>query len=196
MSIQPFNSFRQADDFFNVVLNTANSINSSKSNPRWLINASSAVVDRYKPYKKCIGVVNWIDLQPDANFTSGSGVVIRDVSSQQMNSSDSLTNQSNIIYFIQAVDTDDNYTIKTYQNTEQDIDPNSGTAGDFTTVTTTNTAKALGNAKHNLIRVGHPYEKVNPFGVQDFTLTPTTSTTAITPTNDWVIHITYYFYRN
>jgi len=191
MSIQPFSSFRHADDFFNVVLNTANSINSSKSNPRWLINASSAVMDRYKPYKKCIGVVNWIDLQPDANFTSGGGVVIRDVSSQQMNSSDSLTNQSNIIYFIQAVDTDDKYEIQTYENTDQDM-----TNGDITSTTTTNIAKALGNAKHNLIKVGHPYEKVNPFGVQDFSLTPTTSTTAITPTNDWVIHITYYFYMN
>ena len=62
--------------------------------------------------------------------------------------------------------------------------------------TTTNIAKALGNAKHNLIKVGHAYEKVNPFGVQDFSLTPTASTTAITPTNDWVIHITYYFYMN
>ena len=191
MSIQPFSSFRQADDFFNVVLNTANSINSSKSNPRWLINASSAVMDRYKPYKKCIGVVNWIDLQPDANFTSGGGVVIRDVSSQQMNSSDSLTNQSNIIYFIQTTDTDDKYEIETYKNTDQDM-----TNGDITSTTTTNIAKALGNAKHNLIKVGHPYEKVNPFGVQDFSLTPTTSTTAITPTNDWVIHITYYFYMN
>ena len=191
MSIQPFSSFRHADDFFNVVLNTANSINSSKSNPRWLINASSAVMDRYKPYKKCIGVVNWIDLQPDANFTSGGGVVIRDVGSQQMNSSDSLTNQSNIIYFIQAVDTDDKYEIQTYENTDQDM-----TNGDITSTTTTNIAKALGNAKHNLIKVGHAYEKVNPFGVQDFSLTPTTSTTAITPTNDWVIHITYYFYMN
>ena len=88
-----------------------------------------------------------------------------------MNSSDSLTNQSNIIYFIQSVDTDDNYTITTYKNIGRDIDTTSGTAGNITSTTTTNTARALGNAKHNLIKVGHPYEKVNPFGEQRLVVT-------------------------
>lgn len=100
MSVQPFNTFRQADDFFNVFLHTSNCINSNASTPRWRINASGAVCDRYKMYKKCIAVVNYlcIDNTVISGATAGNSYVLRDVSNQQMNSSDSLTNQSNIIY--------------------------------------------------------------------------------------------------
>ena len=44
--------------------------------------------------------------------TSGNGLVVRDVSSQQMNSSDSKTDQSNIIYFLQAINNTDSNIIK------------------------------------------------------------------------------------
>ena len=210
MSVQPFNSLRQADDFFTVVLNTANSLNASKSNPRWNINPSGAVCDRYKLYKRCIGVVNWIDLQPDTNFNSGKGLVIRDTSNQQMNSSDSLTNQSNIIYFLQPVNPNDQYTITTHKNLKLenveyivDRDTNSSTylnttdgEADFSTFSQANNVGPVGNAKHNYIRVGHPFEKVNPFGNSELTLTLSTSTTPIAPSTDWVIHMTYYFYYN
>ena len=204
MSVQPFNSLRQADDFYTVVLDTANSLNASKSNPRWNINPSGAVCDRYKLYKRCIGVVNWIDLQPDANFVSGRGLVIRDISNQQMNSSDSLTNQSNIIYFLQAVNPNDEYDIISHKMTgitNLTFDASGAETDGSAVITsadppTTNKAKPLGNAKHNYIRVGHPFEKVNPFGNSELTLTLSTSTTPIAPANDWVLHMTYYFYYN
>lgn len=157
MSTQPFSSFRQADDFFNVYLHTANSINSSNSNPRWRIHASGAVCDRYKSYKKCIAVVNWVDLPPGSWVSAtGKGLLIRDVNNQQMNSSDTQINQSNIIYYLSAA-----------------------TSGISTQLQ------------------GFPYEKVNPFGEQEFSITLTTTTTPNTSTSiDWGVHITYYFYYN
>ena len=96
---QPFNNFRQADDFFNVYLNSQDSINSSNQNPRWRINASGAVCDRYKSFKKCIAVVNWVDLPSHANVDN-NGIIVRDIMNQQMNSSDSNINQTNIIYHL------------------------------------------------------------------------------------------------
>ena len=181
MSSQPFTSFRQADDFFNVYLHTNDSINTSTQNPRWLINPSSALQDRYKPYKKCIAVVNFVDLPSGTMITtSGNGLVIRDVSSQQMNSSDSKTNQSNIIYFLQAINNTDSNVIKTYKSDDTEV---------------TNTLTPIGSERCNLQKVGFPYEKANPFGIQELTITTTSNTTAINA-NNWGIHITYYFYIN
>ena len=161
MSVQPVSNLQQADDFMNVYLHTSNSYNNSKKAPKWNTPFSASVGDRYKFYKRCVAVVNFIDLIPDSVFTSGSGVMIRDVNNQQMNSIDSLTNQSNIIYFIQAVDALDSME---------------------------------GNAKSNFQKVGHPYEKVNPFGEQEFHITDTSTTLPLNVSNHWGIHITYYFY--
>jgi len=162
MSVQPFSGLKQADDFMNVYLHTSNSYNASKRSPRWNMPSSGAICDRYKLYKRVVAVVNFIDLPPDPLTPSGNGILIRDVSNQQMNSIDSLTNQSNVIYYLQGVDADD--------------------------------AGMVGNSKSNFQKVGHPYEKVNPFGEQSFTITTTNSTTPLAITVGWGIHITYYFY--
>ncbi len=158
MSVQPFNTFRQADDFFNVFLHTSNCINSNATIPRWRINASGAVCDRYKMYKKCIAVVNYLCMDDDviSGATAGDSYVIRDVSNQQMNSSDSITNQSNIIYVF--------------------------------TVDGTNVLQSP----------GFPYEKANPFGEQDLSISVGNTATASTIANakHWGVHITYYFYMN
>jgi len=180
MSTQPFNTFKQADDFFNVYLHTSQSINQSNQNPRWNVNPSGSVCDRYKFYKKVIAVVNWVDLPSSATMitSSGIGLVIRDVSNQQMNSTDSLTNQSNIIYFIQAINNTDSNTIKTYKSDDTEV---------------VNTLTPIGSQRCNLQKVGFPYEKANPFGIQELAITLTTNNTAING-SAWGIHITYYFY--
>jgi len=153
MSVQPFSGLKQADDFMNVYLHTSNSYNSSKTSPRWNTPSNGAICDRYKLYKRVVAVVNFVDLPPNvAIITQGLGVLIRDISNQQMNSIDSLTNQSNVIFYIQ------------------------------------------GEATSNIQKVGHPYEKVNPFGEQSLTITNSSSTTPLEITVDWGIHITYYFY--
>ena len=77
MSSQPFSSFRQADDFFNVYLHTNDSINTSTQTPRWLINPSSALQDRYKPYKKCIAVVNFVDLPSGTMIATSEGTATK-----------------------------------------------------------------------------------------------------------------------
>lgn len=102
MSVQPLNSFRQADDFYNVYLHTSKSINNSKTNPRWIMPVSGLMGDRYKFFKKCIAVVNYLSMPNQVGLLAGSTYVIRDVSNSQMNSTDSITTQSNNIFFFQA----------------------------------------------------------------------------------------------
>ena len=58
-----------------------------------------------------------------------------------------------------------------------------------------NTLTPIGSERCNLQKVGFPYEKANPFGIQELTITTTSNTTAINA-NNWGIHITYYFYIN
>ena len=163
MSTQPFDSFRQADDFFNIYLHTTNAVNSTHSsrraNPRWNVHANGAICDRYKSYKKCIAVVNWVDIPAVGGMVSadGIGLVIRDVTNQQMNSIDSDINQTNIIYYIGA--------------------------------------SKNGNSEQHQ---GFPYEKMNPFGEQEMSISLTTTNIPLTSEAgvDWGIHITYYFYYN
>lgn len=100
MSVEPFNTMRQADDFFRVVLHTRESLTNVLDNPQWLINPSGDVVETYKAYRKCIAVVDWLDIQ---SLADQDGIVVRDVSNMQMNSSDSVTSQSNIIYYAQSL---------------------------------------------------------------------------------------------
>lgn len=154
MSVQPFNNFQMADDFFNIFLNTSNSINNSASSPRWNLPVTGQMNDRYKFYKKCIAVVNYVNVPIEAN---GADVKkqyhIRDISNTQSNSADTqIDQQSNIIYSFQ---TDTNV----------------------------------------LVGGGFPYLVVNPFGIQEFSITEASSTTPDTSvTSHWGIHITYYFY--
>lgn len=107
MSVQPFNNFQMADDFFNVFLHTSDSINNSASSPRWNLPVTGQMNDRYKFYKKCIAVVNYVNVPITAG--GGGGVVaggqyhIRDISNTQSNSADTQINQqSNIIYSFQV----------------------------------------------------------------------------------------------
>ena len=98
MSVQPFSGLKQADDFMNVYLHTSNSYNSNKTSPRWNMPSNGAICDRYKLYKRVVAVVNFVDLPPNvAIVTQGLGVFIRDISNQQMNSIDSLTNHANSV---------------------------------------------------------------------------------------------------
>jgi len=104
MSVQPFNTFRMADDFFNVFLYTGNSINNSDSSPIWNLPTTGQMGDRYKFYKKCIGVVNYVSLPVVNNgAVAKSQYFIRDITNTQSNSSDTqIQQQSNIIYSFQA----------------------------------------------------------------------------------------------
>jgi len=104
MSVQPFNTFRMADDFFNVFLYTANSLNNSASSPIWNLPTTGQMGDRYKFYKKCIGVVNYVSLPVTSNgAVAGNQYFIRDITNTQSNSSDTqIGQQSNIIYSFQA----------------------------------------------------------------------------------------------
>lgn len=104
MSTQPFNSFNMADDFFNIFLHTANSINNSANSPRWNLPITGQMSDRYKFYKKCIGVVNYVNLEVATNGALVGGQYhIRDITNTQSNSSDTqIGQQSNIIYSFQA----------------------------------------------------------------------------------------------
>lgn len=104
MSVQPFNSFSMADDFFNIFLHTSNSINNSAHIPRWNLPITGQMNDRYKFYKKCIAVVNYVNLEvANDGAVAGEQYHIRDITNTQSNSSDTqIGQQSNIIYSFQA----------------------------------------------------------------------------------------------
>ena len=104
MSVQPFNSFSMADDFFNIFLHTSNSINNSAHSPRWNLPITGQMNDRYKFYKKCIAVVNYVNLEvANDGAVVGQQYHIRDITNTQSNSSDTqIGQQSNIIYSFQA----------------------------------------------------------------------------------------------
>jgi len=104
MSIQPFDTYKMADDFFNIYLHTSNSINNSTKEPIWVLPVTGQMGDRYKFYKKCIGVVNFVCLPTSTTgATAGAKYLIRDISNTQSNSADTLIGgQSNIIYNFQA----------------------------------------------------------------------------------------------
>ena len=103
MSIQPFDTYKMADDFLNVYLHTSNSINNSTKEPIQVLPVTGQMGDRYKFYKKCIGVVNFVCLPTStAGATAGAKYLIRDISNTQSNSADTLIQQSYIIYNFQA----------------------------------------------------------------------------------------------
>ena len=108
MSIQPLNTFGMADEFFNVYLHTSECLNKNElghdSKPIWNLAKTGLMGDRYKFFKKCIGVVNFVVLPTSANgATAGKKYLIRDVNNSQSNSTDTLLDgQSNIIYSFQT----------------------------------------------------------------------------------------------
>lgn len=104
MSIQPLNTFGMADEFFNIYLHTSTSINSDPKNPIWNLSSTGLMGDRYKFFKKCIGVVNFVALDgANDGAVLGEKYLIRNMNNSQSNSTDTLIGgQTNIIYAYQT----------------------------------------------------------------------------------------------
>ena len=63
---------------------------------------SGLMGDRYKFFKKCIAVVNYLNMPNQPGLLAGGNYVIRDLPNSQMNSTDSITRQSTNIFFFQG----------------------------------------------------------------------------------------------
>lgn len=180
MSVQPFTSLKMADDFFSIYLNTGDADGSTGNNkdPTWLYRANQGILDRYKGFKRCFGVVDFVNIpRADALPTSllGSTIVLRMKQNTQPNSFESTTvsnvagkiillEQTNIIYMCNA---------RQLEGTE--------TTAISGVAPPTNT--------------GFPFEVCNPFGPMELCWTATNDFTAIDMGNTWSVKMTYYFYK-
>ena len=188
MSVQPFSNLGMADDFFSVVLQTDSKTTGTNAEPMWVINPSSAMQDRYKFYKRCFAVVDFLAVRAHQNFTTGEAICVRDVNSSQPNSFDSKNGFNNIIYITRGIDANDG----TIASTNPTPVSQETAAGVFTGIT--HRMSFTGATKLIPSTNGFPFEKVNPFGEQRYVITSLEQNLPI-DCGSWGIKVTYYFYK-
>ena len=188
MSTQPFSNLGMADDFFSVNLHTSSGNIGSNQNPVWIIDPpNGAVQDRYKFYKRCFAVVDFVDIKADNNFVTGEAICIRDLNNAQPNSFDSQNGYNNIIWLSRGINSNENVISSTNIQARQEA-----TSTNFENIT--NYMSFTGATKLIPSGASFPYEKVNAFGEQRYTITKAENNTSI-DAGAWGIKITYYFYR-
>ena len=192
MSVQPFSNLGMADDFFSVHLHTFSKTSGTNAEPVWILKpTNSAVQDRYKFYKRCFAVVDFVDIKAHDNFRTGDAIAVRDTMNSQPNSYDSLNGYNNIIYMTRGIDSAD----ATIASTNPTPVPQQTSGTDNLGYTNVNHYMSFTGATKLIPQgVGFPYEKLSPFGEQRLVVTDATNNTPI-DCGYWGIKITYYFYK-
>ena len=174
MSVIPFNNLRQADDFFSIYLDTMDAhrpgAGALTESPMWIFQPNQGILDRYKDFKRCWGVVDFVII-PRVNVVPlgalGGGIVLRMKNNIQPNSYEaSDLGQTNIIYMCNGKRLE---------------------AGVETTAVTGITPPT---------HVGFPFEVMSPFSpIELYWTDPYNPDTPLDMGNAWQVKITYYFYR-
>ena len=178
MSVIPFNTLKQADDFFSIYLSTADTQTGSENeNPRWLYTTTNqGILDRYKNYKRCWGVVDYVSIPRDNGLPTadvGGTICLRMRTNQQPNSFQSKTNSAN------AGGNSDQSDIIYMASCQRVIGTENGGGGPPT-------------------QPGFPFEVMNPFGPIELAWTSCFGTDGAYASIDmganWAVKMTYYFY--
>ena len=174
MSVSPFINLKQADDFFSIYLDTMDAhrpgAGALTESPMWIFQPNQGILDRYKDFKRCWAVVDFVII-PRVNAVPlgalGGGICLRMTHNIQPNSYEaSDLGQTTAIYMCNGKRLE---------------------AGVETTAVT-----GIVPPTHS----GFPFEVMSPFSpIELYWTDPYNPDTPLDMGNAWQVKITYYFYR-